>query len=74
MLANVGVFAGTNSSQNLQNNYAWNVNNYRLVFSGDVQDSQIKFLTTDEFASSSSFVDFQFGEVWTMGDYCPQFN
>ena len=74
MLANVGVFAGTNSSQNLQNNYAWNVNNYRLVFSGDVQDSQIKFLTTDEFASSSSFVDFQFGEVWTIGDYCPQFN
>ncbi len=65
-MGNVGVFAGVNNSSNLQNNYAWNVNNYNIVFIGNIDG--VKFLTTDEFASQSEFVGFDFTNIWTLED------
>lgn len=64
-LANAGVFIGYNSSSSLQNNYAWNVNNLRLVQRGD-QSQSISFLTTEQFLSASNFNGFDFISVWGM--------
>lgn len=63
-LGNVGVFAGVNNSSNLQNNYAWNVNNYKIVFSGN--NNGVSFLSTTEFAEQSSFAGFNFTDIWTL--------
>lgn len=64
-LANAGVFIGYNSSSSLKNNYAWNVNNLRLVQRGD-QSQSISFLTTEQFLSASNFNGFDFISVWGM--------
>ena len=63
-LGNVGVFAGENNSSNLQNNYAWNVNNYKIVFSGS--GNGVSFLSTTDFAEQSSFAGFDFTDIWTL--------
>ena len=65
-LGNVGVYAGKNNSTNLQNNYAWNVNNYKLIFSGLDNTKGVNFLTTDEFVIETSFLDFDFIHIWTL--------
>ncbi len=63
-LGNVGVFAGENNSSNLQNNYAWNVNNYKIVFSGN--GDGVSFLSTTDFSIQSSFTGFDFMDIWTL--------
>ena len=63
-LGNVGVFAGVNNSNNLQSNYAWNVNNYKIIFNGN--NNGTSFLSTTEFFEQSSFTGFDFIDVWTL--------
>ena len=65
-LGNVGVYAGKNNSTNLQNNYAWNVNNYKLIFKDLDNTNGVNFLTTDEFVIETSFLDFDFIHIWTL--------
>ena len=69
-LGNAGVFAGVNNSNNLQNNYAWNVNNYKIVFIGN--NNGVLFLSTTEFVNQSSFTGFDFTNIWTLeNSNCP---
>lgn len=63
---NVGVYAGINNSSNLQNNYAWNVNNYKLIFTDIENNNGVTFLTTDEFVTEESFVNFDFTTTWIL--------
>lgn len=63
---NVGVYAGVNNSTNLQNNYAWNVNNYKLIFTDIENNNGVTFLTTDEFVTEESFVNFDFTTTWIL--------
>ena len=63
---NVAVYAGKNNSPNLQNNYAWNVNNYKLIFTDIENNNGVTFLTTDEFVTEESFVNFDFTTTWIL--------
>lgn len=65
-IANVGVFAGKNNSIFLENIYAWNINNFHIIFNDQVSQNGVTFITTDEFYSQTSFVNFDFNTIWTL--------